>query len=406
MGRHRQREVTDHTLPWERVGALVALALVLGYLESFVPLPIPGVKLGLANIAILVALYELGARATLCVCVVKVLAVGLLFGNPLMIAYSALGSLLALGGMAPLSRLRTLHPAMTSVVGGILHELGQLCVAWWLLGTSLVWYGAPPLLVVGALTGGLTGILAGWVLEALGDMTEPGARPASSALRPPERHVALATGAAPARHAGARLALLVAYAVALVRLGSLPLLLAATGATLVACLVARVRPRLVARGLVPLLLLALLTSALQVATVSSGLVLASLGPVLVTSDGLAQAAAMTLRILAITLANVAFASHVGLEDLVPTVRRALSPLDRLGFDLEGPLLALSIATGLAPLLADDLVSCCADRGARMLTRTFWQREVASRVARAYLHANGAPPLTASRTDGGAPDDRP
>lgn len=154
MGRRRQRRVADHTLPWERVGALVALALVLGYLESFVPLPIPGVKLGLANIAILVALYELGARATLCVCVVKVLAVGLLFGSPLMIAYSALGSLLALGGMAPLSRLRTLHPAMTSVVGGILHELGQLCVAWWLLGTSLVWYGAPPLLVVGALTGG------------------------------------------------------------------------------------------------------------------------------------------------------------------------------------------------------------------------------------------------------------
>ena len=86
-------------LRWTRVGALAAFALVLSYVETFVPIPIPGVKLGLANIVVLVALVRFDARSALAVAAIKVLAAGLLFGSPIMMAYSAAGTLLAFLGM-------------------------------------------------------------------------------------------------------------------------------------------------------------------------------------------------------------------------------------------------------------------------------------------------------------------
>ena len=93
---------------WTRIGALSALAMLLGYLETFVPIPIPGVKLGLANVAVLIALAEGDVWGACWVGVVKVLAAGLLFGSPVTMAYSAAGTLLSLLVMAPLSRLRTM----------------------------------------------------------------------------------------------------------------------------------------------------------------------------------------------------------------------------------------------------------------------------------------------------------
>ena len=77
---------------WSRVGALAALAMVLGYLETFVPIPIPGVKLGLANVAVLLALAQGDVWGACWIAAVKVLAAGLLLGSPITMAYSAVGT--------------------------------------------------------------------------------------------------------------------------------------------------------------------------------------------------------------------------------------------------------------------------------------------------------------------------
>jgi heptaprenyl diphosphate synthase len=168
---HAQPDVPQLTprevLRWTRVGMLAALAIILGYLETFVPIPIPGVKLGLANIAVLIALGQHDARGAFGIAVIKVLASGLLFGSPVMMAYSATGTLLAFMVMAPLAPLPTMHIVMVSVVGALAHEIGQLLVAMLLLGTPLVWYSAPLLEVAGCVTGALCGIVAARTIELL-----------------------------------------------------------------------------------------------------------------------------------------------------------------------------------------------------------------------------------------------
>ena len=97
----------DYVRRWARVGILAALALVLSYIEMFIPLPVPvpGIKLGLANIAVLMALEVLDVKSAAAVALVKVLASGFLFGNPVMMLYSAGGTVLAFAVMAALCRL-------------------------------------------------------------------------------------------------------------------------------------------------------------------------------------------------------------------------------------------------------------------------------------------------------------
>ena len=150
---------------WTRVGVLAAFAMLLGYLETFIPIPIPGVKLGLANIAVLIALAERDTAGAFAIALIKVLAAGLLFGSPVTMAYSLAGTMLAFAVMAPLSRLRTMHIVMVSIIGALAHEAGQLAVAMVLLGTPLVWYSAPLLALAGCLTGALCGIVAGQAIK-------------------------------------------------------------------------------------------------------------------------------------------------------------------------------------------------------------------------------------------------
>ena len=154
---------------WARVGVLGALALVLGYVETFIPLPVPvpGIKLGLGNIAVLAALKLLDARAGACVAAVKVLAAGFLFGNPLMMLYSAGGTALAFAGMAALCRMPNLSVVLVAMVGAILHNVGQLVVAMLILGTALVWWSAPVLVVAAGITGCITGLAARYAIECL-----------------------------------------------------------------------------------------------------------------------------------------------------------------------------------------------------------------------------------------------
>ena len=151
------------------VALLAALALVLSYLETMIPLPVavPGVKLGLANVAVVVALFALDARSALAVAVVKVVASGLLFGSPMMLAYSLGGTALAFLGMFVLTRIPGVGVVLVSMVAALLHNVGQVAVAAALLSSASVFLTLPVLGVAALVTGALTGAVATGVLATV-----------------------------------------------------------------------------------------------------------------------------------------------------------------------------------------------------------------------------------------------
>ena len=147
-------------------GLIAALALVLSYLESLVPsLGVPGVKLGLPNIAIVFALYRLGWRDACIISLVRVFLVFLLFGNGAGLAYSLAGAALSLSLMGLLKKTGRFSSVGVSVAGGVAHNAGQILVAMALLETSrLAWY-LPVLWVSGTIAGVLVGIVSGVLVK-------------------------------------------------------------------------------------------------------------------------------------------------------------------------------------------------------------------------------------------------
>ena len=148
---------------------LVALALGLSYLERFLPLqiavPLPGVKLGLANIVTLMALYFLGTRPAVTILGLRCV-LGSLFGGGLSaLAFSLTGGLLALGTMTLARRIPAL--SVYSVLGAAAHNLGQICAAMVLLGSVYVISYLPFLLAVSVLTGLATGAASSASFRAL-----------------------------------------------------------------------------------------------------------------------------------------------------------------------------------------------------------------------------------------------
>ncbi len=158
----------DEARYWASVGVMAAFALVMSYVETFipVPVPIPGVKLGLANAVILAALLCMDFRSAFCVALAKVLVAGFLFGSPVMIAYSAVGTVFATLAMGAVAKIPGVHPIPVAIVGAVCHNVGQLLVASALLGTGLVWFSAPILFCAACATGALTGALAKGLADA------------------------------------------------------------------------------------------------------------------------------------------------------------------------------------------------------------------------------------------------
>ena len=133
----------------------VAVAMILSFVESRIPpiVPIPGVKIGLANIAVIFALYKMGWREAIIVSLVRVALVALLFGSVVSLAYSFAGALLSLLLMIILRKIGIFTEVAVSVVGGITHNIGQILVAFLLLETDVVFYYLPFLMVSGVIAG-------------------------------------------------------------------------------------------------------------------------------------------------------------------------------------------------------------------------------------------------------------
>lgn len=149
-------------------GLLTALALVLGYLESLIPFSfgIPGIKLGLANTAVLCALYLLGIKEAFCLSIVRILLSGFTFGNLYSMLYSLAGGVLSMGVMALLYRTKKFTAMGVSAAGGVFHNMGQLLVASVVLGSNIVYY-YPFLVLSGMITGLAVGLTGGLVVKRL-----------------------------------------------------------------------------------------------------------------------------------------------------------------------------------------------------------------------------------------------
>ena len=150
---------------------LTAMALALSYLENLFPLsaaiPLPGVKLGLANIVTVFALYALGAGQALLILLARCFLGSLFAGNMNALLFSLLGGLCALGVMTALSRLGGLSIYGVSIGGAAAHHCGQIAAAMLSLGSAAPLYYLPVLLAVSLLTGGLTALASACLFQGL-----------------------------------------------------------------------------------------------------------------------------------------------------------------------------------------------------------------------------------------------
>ncbi len=148
-------------------GLLIALAFVLGYLENTlaVPLWIPGIKLGLANVVVLAALYLLGNGSALAVSVIRVLLSGITFGSLTMALYSLAGCSLSFLTMALLKKSGRFGMPGVSIAGGVAHNLGQIAVAALVLENAAIMYYLPFLLISGSVAGAAIGTAGAEVVK-------------------------------------------------------------------------------------------------------------------------------------------------------------------------------------------------------------------------------------------------
>ena len=150
-----------------RWGLLVAAAMALSWLESLLPVSgmAPGMKLGLANVVTLFALYRMSLRDAAGISLVRVVLTAATFGNAYSFAYSLAGAVLSLVVMAGLKRLDRFSILGVSAAGGVCHNLGQLLVAVAVLGTARLGWYLPPLAVSGTVTGAAIGLAGGLVVQ-------------------------------------------------------------------------------------------------------------------------------------------------------------------------------------------------------------------------------------------------
>ena len=140
----------------------IALAMILSFVESQIPafVAIPGVKVGLANIAVVFVLYKLGWKEAVLISLVRVFMVSVLFGTAVSLFYSVAGAVLSLTGMVLLKRTGLFSTVAVSVTGGVLHNVGQILMACLLLETNVIVYYLPFLILSGVIAGVVIGMVA------------------------------------------------------------------------------------------------------------------------------------------------------------------------------------------------------------------------------------------------------
>ena len=151
------------------MGLFAAIAIIFGYVESLIPFfaGIPGIKLGLANLAVLFILEKYTWKEAVLVSMVRILVIGFMFGNMFSILYSMAGATLSLTVMTFMKKTSGFSLLGISVAGGVSHNIGQLIVAALIVENKSLLYYAPVLIISGVITGLLIGILTGEVTKRI-----------------------------------------------------------------------------------------------------------------------------------------------------------------------------------------------------------------------------------------------
>lgn len=150
-----------------RYAILVSAALILGYVESLIPVfaAVPGVKVGLANIVVVFALYKMGNKAAAIISALRIFLSALLFGNMFAMLYSFSGATLSLLSMIILKKTDKFSVITVSIVGAVMHNLGQIIAAMFVLQTKELIYYMAPLTVSGVAAGAVIGVVGAIVCE-------------------------------------------------------------------------------------------------------------------------------------------------------------------------------------------------------------------------------------------------
>lgn len=144
-------------------GIFATLAILMGYVEAIIPipLPVPGIKLGLSNVIVLMALYIMDEKTAFGVSIIRVFISALLFRGFLGFWYSLAGATLSFVVMVLAKKTGKMSTVGVSVLGGIFHNIGQVIVASIILGRTVVIYMLPVLIVSGVITGFVIGVIVG-----------------------------------------------------------------------------------------------------------------------------------------------------------------------------------------------------------------------------------------------------
>ncbi|WP_206458594.1 Gx transporter family protein [Anaerovorax sp. IOR16] len=149
--------------------ALTSLALIFSYIEFLIPFSFgnTGIKLGLANVVIVVALYTIGESYAFSINILRVLLSGALFGNVFAIAYSLAGAVFSFFCMLALKKTGWFSITGVSMAGGVAHNLGQIIAASLLIESLKIFYYFPVLVFSGMITGILIGIIAYFICKRI-----------------------------------------------------------------------------------------------------------------------------------------------------------------------------------------------------------------------------------------------
>ena len=148
-------------------GVLTALAMIFSYIESVipVPIPVPGIKLGVANIAVITILYVLGVKEAIVINLLRIVLTSLLFGNVNSFLFSISGAALSLTIMIIMKKLDFFSCIGVSVCGGVMHNIGQIIAAVFIMGSEAIVFYLPVLIVSGVFTGVVIGVVSGIVAK-------------------------------------------------------------------------------------------------------------------------------------------------------------------------------------------------------------------------------------------------
>lgn len=150
-------------------GMLIALAMVFSYVEVLIPINfgIPGMKLGAANLVIVIGLYLLKPQEVLMISMIRIFLMGYMFGNGVSLLYSFAGGIVSFLLMAVIRKMKGFSVVGVSIIGGVSHNIGQLLAAAWIIRNRNLFYYLPALLAAGTATGALIGILSGKILHVV-----------------------------------------------------------------------------------------------------------------------------------------------------------------------------------------------------------------------------------------------